>query len=78
MSGRPDTGLHERVAHQTAMLAAARGDLVCAGTTGELDQVLVELEPDAVVAVDAGRRDEALVARQRLIERATEPDAVVR
>lgn len=30
------------------------GDLVGAGTTGELDEFLVELEPDAVVAVDAG------------------------
>ena len=44
------------------ILGAAGGDLVLPGPAGELDQVLVELEPDAVVAVDAGRRDEAPVA----------------
>ena len=32
-------------------LGATGGDLVLAGAAGELDQVLVELEPDAVVAV---------------------------
>ena len=35
-------------------LATAGGDLVLAGPTGELDQVLVELEPDAVEAVRRG------------------------
>ncbi len=30
------------------------GSLVLAGAAGELDQVLVEFEPDAVVAVHAG------------------------
>ncbi len=35
-------------------LGAAGGNLVGAGPAGEADQVLVELEPDAVVAVDAG------------------------
>ena len=34
------------------VLGAAGGDLVRAGPAGEPDQVLVELEPDAVVAVD--------------------------
>ena len=32
---------------------ATGGHLILAGSAGELDQVLVELEPDAVVAVDA-------------------------
>ena len=36
------------------LLGAAGGDLVGAVAAGELDEVLVELEPDAVVAVDAG------------------------
>ena len=34
-------------------LRTTGGRLFLAGATGELDQVLVELEPDAVVAVDA-------------------------
>jgi len=35
-------------------LRAAGGDLVLAVTAGKLDQVLVELEPCAVIAVDPG------------------------
>ena len=34
-------------------LGAAGGDLVLAGAAGELDQVLVELEPHTVVGVHA-------------------------
>ncbi len=36
------------------MLGATGGGLLFARPTGELDQVLVELEPDAVIAVDPG------------------------
>ena len=36
--------------------------LVLAGAAGEEDQVLVELEPDAVVAVDSGRGDIGVIS----------------
>src|SRR5262245_59771322 len=49
---------------------AAGRDFVGAGPTRELDQVFVELEPGAVVAVDPRRRDETAVARDRLLHRA--------
>src|SRR5436189_4163840 len=55
---------------------AAGFDFVGARAPGEADQVLVELEPDAVEAVDAGRGDEALVAAPGELERAGEAAAV--
>src|SRR5438552_16921040 len=45
-------------------------------SAGEQDEVLVELEPDAVVAVDAGRCNVPMIAARRLRDRAAEADAV--
>ena len=58
-------------------LAAARVDLVLPSTAGKLDQVLMQFEPDAVVAVDAGRGDEAVIPGQRLLYRADEPQPII-
>ena len=43
-----------RVSRGELTLGAAGRGLVLAGSAGEADEVLVEFEPDAVVAVDAG------------------------
>jgi hypothetical protein len=59
-------------------LRATRRHLVLSGPAGQADQVLVELEPDAVVAVDAWRRDEAPVAAGGLLERPIEAQPVPR
>src|SRR3954466_4935829 len=45
---------------------------------GEADQVLVQLEPDGVVRVDARRGDVALVTATRQVERFFEPRLINR
>ena len=45
---------YHRVEHAVNGPARPAADFFLAGAAGELDQVLVELEPDPVVAVDAG------------------------
>ena len=47
---------------RAAERTTARGGLVLAGAAGEQDQVLVELEPGAVIRVDARRGDELPVS----------------
>ena len=61
-----------------ASLGAAGGHLLGPAPAGELDQVLVELEPDAVVAIDARRGHVMVVTGMDTVDSSPEADAIVR
>src|SRR5688572_27996763 len=67
----------EQDRRQSLRSSAAGGGFLFARTAGEADEVLVELEPDPVVAVDSRRGHEPVVPTGGGLQRATEPDAVV-
>ena len=60
----------------SSLTRAPGGDLIRARAAGEQDQVLVQLEPDAVVAVDPTRGDVPLVAGEHALHGVSEADPV--